>query len=220
MKTTKLVVFAGILLLGIETYAQEFPRFEIGADYSYARYAPSAPYSQGHSLNGGGGSAAFNLNDALGFKMDLQGYGSNTTSINIAPGNPLFPNGLTGKVQGNLFTYQFGPQITVRAHMVQPYVHALFGGAHSNVYSNLFKQLCVSHNGACPGVTKQPVNNSFSMSLGGGVDIPLGKHIAFRPAEIDYLLTSFDNPFTGGSHQHNFRYSAGVVFAFGHSIYR
>jgi len=71
--------------------------------------------------------------------MDLQGYGSNLTRFNIAP-NATFPLGTSGNVQGNLFTYLFGPQIKVRAHHFQPYGHLLFGGAHSNVMAMRFIQ--------------------------------------------------------------------------------
>lgn len=215
MKCIKLVLFGSILLFGLAVLAQEFPRVELGLDYSYARYAPSAPYSKGHSLNGGGGSATLNITHYLGIKGDLQGYGSNETGFNIAPNN-LFPNGLSGNVQGNLFTYLFGPEFELRAPIAHPFVHVLFGGAHSNVYSNAYKTLCAQpkQSGSC-SFTNKPVNDAFAMSMGGGLDIPINKHFTVRPAEIDWLMTQFDNAFTGGSSQHNFRYSAGVVFTFG-----
>jgi hypothetical protein len=219
MKATKLLVFASALLFAVAASAQEFPRVDVGIDYSYARYAPSAPYSRGHSLNGGGGSATFNITHNFGIKMDLQGYGSTETGFSIPP-TPSFPNGLSGRVEGNLFTYMFGPEYKVRAHMMHPFVHALFGGAHSNVYSNAYQNLCVNPlQAARCSVSTRPSNDAFAMALGGGVDIPVGKHFSIRPAELDYLLTHFSNPFTGGKDQHNFRYSCGVVFSFGHTSY-
>jgi hypothetical protein len=217
MKFTKAVVFGAILLLGLAAWAQEFPRAEIGVDYSYNRYSPSAPYSKGHSLNGGGGSATFNINEYLGIKMDLQGYGSNHTKFNIAP-NSTFPSGLQGDVQGNLFTYLFGPQIKVRAHHFQPYGHLLFGGAHTNVYGNAFKILCQPLAQGC-GLRKAPTAEAFAMEFGGGLDIPINKVISFRPAEVDYLLTRFDNPISGTNNQNNFTYQVGVVFNLGNTHY-
>jgi len=201
----------------MSAWAQEFPRAEIGANYSYARYGPSAPYSKGHSLNGGGGEFNLNFNEYLSIKMDLQGYGSNLTTFNIAP-NPTFPLGASGNVQGNLFTYLFGPQIKVRAHHLQPYGHLLFGGAHSNVYGNAFTTLCQPIVNGC-SLSKAPAADAFAMDFGGGVDIPVAKHFAIRPAQLDYLMTRFSNPFTGSNNQNNFRYSAGIVFAFGHTHY-
>jgi len=215
MKIKTVLIFGAILLLGMVAWAQEFPRAEVGFDYTYARYAPSAPYSKGHSLNGGGGSATLNINDYLGIKMDLQGYGSNLTGFNIAP-NPTFPLGASGNVQGNLFTYLFGPQVKVRTPKVHPFVHLLFGGAHTNVYGNAFTTICQPIVGGC-AVSKKPAADAFAMAFGGGIDIPIHRHVSIRPAELDYLLTRFDNPFTGHKNQNNFRYSAGLVFTLGHS---
>jgi len=212
LKTT--LTLGAILLLSMAAWAQEFPRFELGADYSYARFNPSAPYSNGHSLNGGGGSATININGYLGIKMDLQGYGSNTTSFNISP-DPTFPGGLSGSVQGNLFSYMFGPQVKVRAHKFQPFANLLFGGAHTNVYGNAYETLCQHMVGNC-ALTKAPAADAFAMEFGGGLDIPINKTVSFRPAEIDYLMTRFDNPLSGTNNQHNFRYSAGLVFSLGH----
>jgi hypothetical protein len=217
MKRTKTFGLGLILLLGTFAWAQEFPRTEVGVNYTYARYSPSVKYSQGHSLNGGGGSVTYNWNEYLGIKADLQGYGSNETNF-VIPSNTVFPNGLSGKVQGNLFTYLFGPQFKVRAHRFQPYGHILFGAAHTNVYANAFKQICQPIAGGCP-FSKSPSSDAFAMAFGGGVDIPFNKLISIRPAEFDYFLTRFTNPFTGTGNQNNFRYSAGVVFTFGSRNY-
>jgi hypothetical protein len=213
MKSTKTILLGGaVLLFGCAAWAQEFPKFEVGADYSYARYAPSASSTQGHSLNGGGGTLVYNLNSYLGIKADLQGYGSNTSVFTI-PAGTNFPGGGSAKVQGNLFTYMFGPQIKVRAHGFQPFGHLLFGAAHSNVYGNAFKNICQPAVGACSFSTA-PSGNAFAMAFGGGVDIPINKTFSIRPGEVDYLLTRFNNNFTNAN-QSNFRYSAGVVFTVG-----
>jgi hypothetical protein len=215
MNVKAVLIFSAILVLGTAAGAQEYPRVDIGANYSYMRYGPSAPYSQGHSLNGGGGDLNLNISEYLGFKMDLQGYGSSLTGFNIAP-NPTFPRGASGNVQGNLFTYLFGPQLKVRAHRVQPYVHLLFGGAHSNVYGNAFHTICQPVVGGCV-ISKAPAAGAFAMDFGGGVDIPINKYFSFRPAQFDYVLTRFHNPFTGDNNQNNFRYSTGIVLSFGHT---
>ncbi len=60
----KLLFLVIALLLGGTAYAQENPRWELSADYSFARWNPS----QGtvlnlHSLNGGGGSLVYNFPD-------------------------------------------------------------------------------------------------------------------------------------------------------------
>jgi hypothetical protein len=217
MKINKALIFGAVLLFGVAAWAQEFPRAELGLNYSYVRYAPSVSYSKGHSLNGGGGSVTFNWNEYLGIRADLQGYGSNTTGFNIAP-NPTFPSGLSGNVQGNLFTYLIGPQFKVRAHKLQPFASLLFGGAHTNVYGNAYKTLCQPIVGGC-GITKAPTAEAFAMSFGGGVDIPINHRVSFRPAEVNYLLTRFSNPLTKTNNQNNFRYSVGINLSLGNTTY-
>src|SRR4029077_8292184 len=176
MKVAKLVVFCVVLLVGVAAWSQDFPRAEVAADYSYARFYPVARGTQSLSLNGGGGALVVNVTNYFGIKMDLQGYGSNTvTWTNPAVGS------LTA--QGNLFTYLFGPQIKFRAPKFQPFGHLLLGGAHSNVYGNLTK--------ACAGVcttSGSPAGNAFALAIGGGIDIPIGHSFQFRPVEIDYLM--------------------------------
>lgn len=213
MKTARTVLLGAIvLLLGVAAWAQEFPRFEAAADYSYARYVPSANHVNNYSLNGGGGSFDVNLTQYLGIKMDLQGYNSNTNTLTIPPG-PNFPNGVSGRVSGNLFTYLFGPQIKFRLGGFHPFVHALYGGAHTNVYGTAFQVLCQPISGQC-NFKSSPSGNAFAMAYGGGIDFRINKSISFRPAEIDYLYTKFSNQFTN-TNQNNFRYSAGLVLTFG-----
>lgn len=213
MKTARTILLGAIvLLLGVAASAQEFPRFEAAADYSYGRFVPSANYVNNYSLNGGGGSLDVNLTQYIGIKMDLQGYNSNTNTLTI-PVGPNFPNGVSGRVSGNLFTYLFGPQIKFRMGGFQPFVHALYGGAHSNVYGTAFQTLCQPIASQC-AFKGSPSGNAFAMAYGGGIDFRINKSISLRPAEIDYLYTKFSNPFTN-TNQNNFRYSAGLVLTFG-----
>lgn len=208
IRVKAIILAATVLLLGLAAWAQEFPIAEVTADYTYARDNPSSNYSQPGSLNGGGGSYTLNLNQYLGIKADLQGYGSTRHTFNI-PQTPNFPNGATGTVEGNLFTYMFGPELKLRLPTWQPFFHTLFGGAHTNVYANAESSIC-NGNGVCKS-SSVPSNNAFAASFGGGLDIKLDRYVAFMPVEIDYVLTRFNNEFT--SNQHTFRYAAGIVFS-------
>jgi hypothetical protein len=201
-------VAALVLACGAVAWAQEAPKAELDLDYSFARYAPSASYTKGHSLNGGGGRIVFNLNNWVGLGMDLQGYNSNTTQFTIPAGSPNFPNGASGSVSGNLFTYLFGPVFKFRNGPVQPFFDVLPGAAHSNVYGNAFKTLCQPLPGACSFSTT-PNGNGFALSAGGGLDIPVNRRIYIRPGEFDYLYTRFTNQFNNAG-QNNFRYLAGL----------
>jgi hypothetical protein len=82
----------------------------------------------------------------------------------------------------------------------------MFGGAHSNAFVN------VCNATECVG---SPSNNAFDFVLGGGIDIPVTKSIAIRPAEVDFVLTRFGNAFTNSNNnQSNLRFQAGIQFRF------
>ena len=205
----KRIVFqmGALIVLGSMAWAQGAPKAELGMDYSFARYAPSAAYTNGHSLNGGGGAFTYNFSRNLGIRMDLQGYNSNTSNFVIPP-TTNFPGGGTAAISGNLFTYLFGPVYKVRAPKVQPYFDVLLGGAHSNVYGNAYKSICQPVAGACR-VGGAPSGNAFALSAGGGLDIPINGRVQIRAGEFDYLYTDFTNQFTN-SGQNNFRFLTGL----------
>ena len=208
----KTVLFMVTLLIGVTAWAQEFPQHEIWAGYSYAYYSPSTSYSKAtnQSLNGGGIAYVFNFAPHLGFKIDLQDYESFTNRFAI-PVTTNFPLGGQVNVHGDLFTYLFGPQLKLRTHFMQPLGDLLVGGAHSNLYSNAYKQCGVTVE--C-SFHRAPSGDAFAFVVGAGVDIPMGHHIQIRPAKFDYLLTDFSNPFNHGA-QSNWRYSAGLNFTIG-----
>jgi Outer membrane protein beta-barrel domain len=216
------VILAGLVLLfGSVAFAQDDPKVEVSVNYSYMRFVPqNNNIIQSFSLNGGGGGATFFLTKMIGIKAEFEGYGSQTRAFNLTGTQfcntgDVRPEGgtagaCTGNVQANLFTYNVGPEFKVRLHHFEPFVEAMFGGAHSNVNANLIQACGVNCN-----TSKSPSNNTFDFIIGGGIDIPVTKMIAIRPVEFDYVLTRFGNSFTAGNNnQSNFRYQAGVVFRF------
>lgn len=207
----KTVILIGVaLLIGGTALAQEYPKWEIPVDYTYARGNP-ANVGKPFSLNGGGAGLVYNFNKYIGIKTDLQGYGSTTRTVsNLVVVNPqgVATTINSATVQSNLFTYMAGPQLRVPAHTFNPFAEFLFGGALSNFHANLVT--------GAGSTNVKPSNNAFAMAVGGGFDIRLSKSIYFRPFQMDYLLTRFGNPLIpGGNHnQNNFRYSAGFTFTF------
>jgi hypothetical protein len=229
----------GIFLLGVtivlltgSCFAQEFPKWDLGLDYTYARWNPSnfpagtisgtnQKFGNGHSLNGGGGTFTYNISGLLGIKGDLQGYGSTTSQFLIPVGNAVVPRGGAFRVSGNLFTYMLGPEVKLRAGRVQPYFQTLFGGAHSNVYKNLDSAICISQPIVGGGSTcttnstfRNPSSNAFAMVVGGGLDIPVNHRFTIRAAEIDYFLTRFGTTNFSVGNQNGLRAVTGVVFSF------
>ena len=102
------VVLVGIaLLMGRSALAQEYAKWEVPVDYTYARGNP-ANVAKPFSLNGGGGGIVYNFNRFFGIKGDLQGYGSTTSTFNnVVITNPDGTLTTISQVRanGNLFTY-------------------------------------------------------------------------------------------------------------------
>ena len=212
MKIRSAIVVAIVLLFGTAAFAQDYAKVEVPINYSYARANPeNSNIVSSFSLNGGGGGVAVYINHWLGIQGDFQGYASTTQTFHFpATANSPCPLGCTVRSSGDLFTYNVGPILKYRAEHYEPFVETLFGGAHSNTYSNLF-HACQA---TCTG-TLTPSNNAFDFIIGGGIDIPLSKSIAIRPAQVDFVLTRFGNSFTrGNNNQSNLRYNAGIVFRF------
>ncbi len=86
-------------------FAQDTPKFDIFAGYSYVRDNPSTSGVPSFNLHGGSASVAYNVNNWLGAVADFGGYHAN--------------NILGSGVDGTLSTY--------------PFAQALFGVAHSSV---------------------------------------------------------------------------------------
>lgn len=107
--------------------------------------------------------------------------------------------GITGDFSGvynshrtnsSVYTYTVGPVLTARLPVIQPFVHALFGGATA------------STNGAS--------SSAFAMFLGGGLDIGMRKGIGFRLLQADWLMTKFADQ----TQDRQGRVSAGIVLKF------
>jgi len=208
----RIAMLMGIaLFMGETAFAQDFDAWEESLDYSFARGNP-ANVGKPYSLNGGGGALVYNFNGFIGVKVDLQGYGSTTRTVNNFV--VVNPEGVTtivnsGAVQTNLFTYMAGPQLRIPTHTFKPFAEFLFGGALTHFHANLATGASTTN--------VNTSNNAFAMAVGGGLDIRINKTISIRPFQMDYLLTRVGNsPIPGGNHnQNNFRYSAGISLTFG-----
>jgi hypothetical protein len=139
-------------------------------------------------------------------KAEFEGYTATTLTWHVtAP--PAGVNPGTFDTKGDMFTYLFGPQFNGYSKKTRVFGEALFGGAHTNAYANFFKAAGVT------GLSAS--NNGFAFVLGGGVDVPVSKRIAIRPLQFDYFLTRYEWKSLGINNQSNFRYQAGILYAFG-----
>jgi outer membrane protein OmpA-like peptidoglycan-associated protein len=162
------------------------PRFEVAGGYSYVNLDPGNPFDS-FSNHGATGSFAYNAAPWLGLTAELGGYN--------------FNRNVGTKINGSWATYLFGPRLNWRRfdHFV-PFAEFLVGGARAGLE-----------------MTGNPGNqNAFALATGGGVDVVLLKNLAWRFAQIDYLMTNFTGPFIGASsRQNNLRLGTGLVYRWG-----
>jgi outer membrane protein OmpA-like peptidoglycan-associated protein len=167
------------------------PRYEVAGMYDYINFAPGEPFANFNN-QGGSGSFTYNFSKWIGLTEEFGNYRYNR-DVSPITGN-------TTPVAGHFVSYLFGPRLNLRRfdHFV-PFGEFLVGGANAD--SNL---------------TGGPSQNAFAVAAGGGLDIVLTKNLAWRFAQLDYLMTTFSGPGLGASaRQNNFRAGTGMVVRFG-----
>jgi opacity protein-like surface antigen len=164
--------------------AQDYPKGEVAGNYTYVRVNLGGGIP-GQNCQGGGGSAAANLNSYFGIVGEFGGCKL---------------TGLPSGASAHVFTYLFGPRLTYRGSgKLEPFGEFLFGGAHIG--------------GTVFGSSGS--DNAFAMAIGGGADYKVSRNVALRLGQFDYLYTKFNEGTGLPQHQNNFRIQAGIVFRFG-----
>jgi hypothetical protein len=191
--------------------AADYAKYEAFLGYDFVGYYPNNNAIPKAHFNGGSGEFVYNFSSWFGAVADagavhkglIGGYNVDTTVAN----------------------YVFGPRVAMHGKRFTPFVQFLFGGAYGNrqraglrpAAARRTSSAARSRSGSQPPITARinASQNAFAMMAGGGVDIKLSKHMAFRPIEFDYYLTRFSNPELSNNNQNNWRYSGGVNFLFG-----
>lgn len=180
-------LLAFLSLCGVAAQAQETPKVDVFAGYSYVRANPGPTSGDSFSLNGGEASVTYHFRDWVSGVADFGGYHN---------GNILG----TG-VDGTLSTYLFGPRVSYRSYKhFTPFAEALFGVAHAGA-------------GVAGGAIGSS-QNAFAMAIGGGVDYRLNNRFSIRPLQVDYLMTRFSEGTPNNQTQNNLRASTGIVIHF------
>src|SRR5712671_7143341 len=170
---------------------QLVPRYELAGMYDYISFAPGDPFANFNN-HGGSGSFTYNASRWVGLTGEVGTYSSERNIFPLTGNNDL--------VRGGMISYLFGPRLNLRKFdYVGPFGEFLVGGMRGN--------------GQITGGAEQ---NAFAMAAGGGVDMVLTKNVAWRVAQLDYLMTSFSGPAVAASgRQNNFRAGTGLVLRFG-----
>jgi hypothetical protein len=189
-----LLLAAGASLLSSIACAQDVPltrqRPDLAIDYTVLR--SNAPPASCACFYAYGGSATF------AWPLKLHGVAL-LGDLTAGRAGDISSNhyGLT------LSAYTVGARymVPLRKIPLRPFADALVGVSHVN--GSLVQ-------GANTSV--QNASASFALKMGGGVDVRLNSHLSLRLAEIDYLLTDFDNGIS--NRQNILRMSSGGVFHF------
>ncbi|MGB2643019.1 MAG: OmpA family protein [Candidatus Acidiferrum sp.] len=170
-----------------EAPGQLVPRYEIAGSFVYLDFNPNGGFSSFNNY-GGAGSFTWNANRWLGLTEEFTALDYHRQVVNV------------GSSSGTLNSYLLGPRLNWRKFdYFVPFTELLIGVAHAG-----------------PALTGNNSESAFALEAGGGVDVALTKNIAWRFAEIDYMLTSFHGDFLGPSgRENNLRLSTGMVFRFG-----
>jgi OmpA family/PKD domain len=165
---------------------QLVPRYELNAGYSYVNFNPGSGFANFNS-QGATGGFTYNANRYLGLTAEVGGYDFERRVNEF-------------KLNGAWQTYLFGPRLNLRKfdHFV-PFAEVLFGGATGG-----------------SEITGSNGQSVFALAAGGGVDVVLTKNIAWRFAQIDYLMTNFSGPNVNPTaRQNNLRLGSGLVVRWG-----
>jgi opacity protein-like surface antigen len=119
MKLKLLVSLLAVLsFFGATASAQDAPKVDIFAGYSYVREDPGTTGVSSFNLNGGSASVAYNAKSWLSGVADFGGYHNG--------------NILNTEVKGTLSTYLFGPRVSYpHFGRLNPFGEMLFGVAHA-----------------------------------------------------------------------------------------
>lgn len=195
-----LILCTGLLaFLPVTALAQDSPKYEIFAGYSYLRgYANKFPNGfapPAFSVNGWESSLTTYVNNWAGIEADFSGhYGGAGDNGAYEPS----------------FTFMLGPHFAFRNHSrVTPFTHLLVGGVHgSSTELNAIELPCFKGQ-PCPSTIVQ-TQTSLTAAAGAGIDIKVSRSVSIRAVQADYLYAGF-----AGNHQKDARISAGIVFSFG-----
>jgi len=160
-----------------------------------ARTEVSGSYSYVRT-SGGSSPNSFNLN---GGSASLAIHAIPSFAVVAEFGAYRF-SGLGFGLNSTMYSYLGGARYSVgHFRFGRPFAQILLGGARLNASSG--------------GI--QAGENGFAMAVGGGLDLPLGRHLAIRALQADYLMTRFNQASGASGRQNNIRLSTGIVMHFG-----
>jgi len=197
-----------VVVCNLAVFAQNAPKAEIFAGYSYGNYelipgssssvldtsTISGTSSARLGLSGWNASVAVNMNRWFSFATDFSGYYSGssasiTRTETLSCGqNCTQTNTIVNTVASpKIHNFLFGPRFSYPAGKIRPFAQFLVGGEHLDLKSSLNET-------TIGGIITLPViiesghtaETGFAMALGGGLDYSIKRRLAWR-LQADYL---------------------------------
>jgi hypothetical protein len=102
----------------------------------------------------------------------------------------------TGSADIRQYTYLFGPELSHRSKNFRPFAHVLFGFTQVDVHKLAVTETWMNDYPPNTNFDNSTVyafrgsfkSTSFSMAMGGGLDITINKRISLRLPQLDYIF--------------------------------
>jgi len=184
-------IFVNTLLLSLTTaaVAQQKPSNTIDGSITFSELRANAPVGGCGCFWMAGGTGEISYPVWRNFSAVAEVAGHTTRHI------PDFNTGLS------LLSGMGGVRLRVPNHTrFQPFAQALFGGVHG--FDSYFP--------APVGKLPTSYDTSFALTVGGGLDVSISKHVWIRALKADYNYSALRN--LQGDNQNQLRIGAGILF--------
>jgi hypothetical protein len=190
ISVSRITVIAVAIFTFTTLATAQIPKGNVFFGSSYLR--TDLPSDTHGNLNGWNGSLEGKFLHWVGIVADLSGhYGSARFPVAC----PVPPNPCSSSVDFKMYSFVFGPRVSVSVGKITPFAHALFGASHIT--------------GSSSGPDPIPNSDtSFASAYGGGLDYHLIPLVNWR-FQADVLHTRFFS-----DTQNNVRLSTGIVLHF------
>jgi hypothetical protein len=209
-------------MFSIPMHAGDYPKAEVYGGYQLIvddqliediTYSANSVLDDYKYLHGFDAALEYNIRSWIGIVGEV-GHGRTSPVVSMMTEFAAYPKS-SYEYKRNQTSFLFGPRFGCRQGRFRVFGHALLGG---NRVSRGMTSTAIYQDGTTNSTGYGQSYTDLATAFGGGLDVSLGKLISVRPAQLDLLSTwrSYDTHHTEYN-QHQFRYSAGVVFKLGSS---
>jgi hypothetical protein len=201
---------AALMSFALTAAAEDSPGFEGYFGFDWVQFNPDTPNIPSFTADGGSAQFVYNFYHGVGIAFD---------------GGVVSKDTFGGVFDNKQAHFLIGPRYGFHNHSrFTPFGVILFGGGYAAVSTSIADVPAVptvlpSTSITVPdnvSVRLTASRTSFAMMAGGGLDIRLSKHFAYRLFDADYYLTRPISFISGGNvNKNNFRVTTGVALTWG-----